>query len=101
MMNIYIYRYFENHNYLWLVFDNRNIHILWNTEIYEDNPWKLAKERKDIYPDADLDFPSNLPKPRGKHTQVNSFVDADHADDKVTHNTRTGIIMHCNLSLIF
>ena len=37
-------------------------------------------------------------EPRGDVMSTNCFVDADHADDKVTRRSQKGIILFCNNS---
>ena len=54
---------------------------------------------KNIYQDSIEDIPPNAPDPRGKNVQVNSYVDADHAGDKVTRRSQTGILIYLNMSL--
>ena len=51
---------------------------------------------KDMYPDAKEDIPSNAPEPCGNAVQINCFVDSDHAGDKVTRQSQTGILLYCN-----
>ena len=41
-----------------------------------------------------------MPEPRGEPIQINVFVDADHAGDKVTRRSQTGILIFGNLSPI-
>ena len=53
---------------------------------------------KAMYPDAVEDLPTNAPEPRGNPIQINCFVDSDHAGDKVTRQSQTGIILYCNTS---
>ena len=51
---------------------------------------------KQLYVDASEDLPPNAPMPRGKSIQINCFVDADHAGDKITRRLQTGIILFGN-----
>ena len=39
---------------------------------------------KSLYPDAKEYLPHDIPEPRGEPIQLNVFVDADHAGDRVT-----------------
>ena len=41
-------------------------------------------------------MPLNAPAPRGLPLQVNCFVDSDHAGDRITRRSQTGIILYCN-----
>lgn len=51
---------------------------------------------KAFYPDAQEAIPSNAPEPLGKLVVLSCFVDADHAGNKVTRRSHTGIILFCN-----
>ena len=61
---------------------------------------ELVKARisamKDMYPDAVEDFPPNAPPPRGNPVEINCFVDSDHAGDKITRRSQTGILLYLN-----
>ena len=61
---------------------------------------KHTKGNIEIYTDAVDTHPHNMPKPRGKSVQLNVFVDADHAGNKVTRRSHTGILIYCNLAPI-
>lgn len=45
---------------------------------------------KDVYPDANEAIPPNVPEPRGKCLQLNCFVDAFHAGNRITRRSHTG-----------
>ena len=51
---------------------------------------------KEIYVDAKELLPTNAPSHRGNPIQVNCFVDSDHAGDRLTRRSQTGIILYCN-----
>ena len=56
---------------------------------------------KELYPDAVEEIPPpNAPKPKGKSVQMSVFVDADHAGDKITRRSRTGILVYLNAAPI-
>ena len=55
---------------------------------------------KEIYPDAEDSLPHNMPQPRGKAIDISVFVDADHAGNRVTRRSHTGILIYCNLAPI-
>ena len=61
---------------------------------------ELVKARisamKDMYPDAVEDLPPNAPPPRGNPVEINCFVDSDHAGDKITRRSQTGILLYLN-----
>jgi hypothetical protein len=50
----------------------------------------------DFYQYAEEPIPPNMPKPRGKLMTTHCFVDSDHAGDKVTRRSQTGILIFCN-----
>ena len=88
------------------------LHIFKYLEIHNDNELAMDPAYQDVehpdiinqrianmkqmYPDAVEDIPSNAPEPRGNPVQINCFVDSDHAGDKVTRRSQTGIILYCN-----
>ena len=41
-----------------------------------------------------------MPTPRGKHVEITAFVDADHASNRVTRRSHTGIIIMVNMAPI-
>lgn len=51
---------------------------------------------KEMYPDAIEELPANAPNPRGNPVQINCFVDSDHAGDRITRRSQTGILLYCN-----
>ncbi len=56
----------------------------------------LGREHwKDFYPDAEEPIPPKMPKPRGLRVKISCYVDADHASNKVTRRSHTGIIIYC------
>ena len=44
-----------------------------------------------IYPDAREDIPVNAPEALGKPVQINVYCDANHAGNKVTRRSHSGI----------
>ena len=71
-----------------LHFDHHHPNIL------EDRFTKFDWE--DFYHDAAEPIPLNMPSPRGKAMLSHCFVDADHAGNKVTRRSMTGILIFCN-----
>jgi len=51
---------------------------------------------QEMYPNAEEEIPKNMPEPKGMAARITCFVDADHAHDKVTRRSVTGIIMFIN-----
>ena len=54
------------------------------------------RDMKFAYPDAIEEIPPNAPIPRGKSIRMSCFVDANHASDKITRRSQSGIIIYCN-----
>jgi Reverse transcriptase (RNA-dependent DNA polymerase) len=50
----------------------------------------------DFYKDAKELLPPDMPEPLGKPVQMTTFVDSDHAGDKVTRRSRTGVLVFLN-----
>ena len=63
-------------------------------------PDEKRKKMRCIYRDAMDECPMNAPEPRGKPVQVNVYVDADHAGNKVTRRSQTGILIFLNMAPI-
>jgi hypothetical protein len=88
---IQIFKYLEIHNSYSLSFGTAYHHVLAESEIEA-----MVSAMKLIYVDAQEDLPHNAPEPRGLPLQVNCFVDSDHAGNKVTRRSHTGILIFCN-----
>ena len=50
----------------------------------------------ELYPDAEEDIPEDAPPPQGNLATLTCYVDADHARDKVTRKSVTGIVLMLN-----
>lgn len=50
----------------------------------------------EMYPDACEDIPKDMPIQRGKPVSITTYVDADHARDKVTCRSVTGVLLLVN-----
>ena len=55
---------------------------------------------RDFYADAREMLPPDMPEPLGEPVQITAFVDSDHAGDKVTRRSRTGVLVFANMSPI-
>jgi hypothetical protein len=51
---------------------------------------------EDFYRDAKEPIPLDMPEPRGLSMSTHCFVDANHAGDKTTRRSMTGILIFCN-----
>ena len=83
-----IFAYLDSHSRSKMVFDdtipkwdeNRFVKYDW-TEFYQDS--------KEL-------IPTNMPEPRGHEVEINCFVDTDHAGDRITRRSQTGILVFLN-----
>jgi hypothetical protein len=75
-----------------MVFDPN--YIAWDQVSFTDYDWK------EFYQDAKESIPPNAPEPRGQPVQINAFVDADHAGNRVTRRSHTGILIYLNCAPI-
>jgi hypothetical protein len=56
----------------------------------------VYSEWTEFYEGATEPIPTDAPTPRGKHVILTCFVDADHASNRVTRRSHTGIILMMN-----
>jgi hypothetical protein len=84
----YIYGYLKTHDPSSIVFDDE--YINWADEDFPSHDWS------DFYKDVSEDIPLNAPQPRGMPIQINIFVNASHARNKVTRQSHTGILIYLN-----
>ena len=99
--SINIFYYLKYHDRSWMVMDPTSFDIDWVPRSDKDiHPEERASLLREIYTDAVDEVPHNCPEPRGNGIDLNVFVDADHAGNKVTRRSHTGIIIFCNLSPI-
>ena len=97
---INIFSYLDHHNRTWLVLDPTRFEVNWVPQGNEDSPQIRAQVMKRQYYDAEDLIPPNMPKPRGKAVDISIFVDADHAGNKVTRRSHTGVIIYVNMAPI-
>ena len=95
-----IFFYLKHHNRSWVVLDPTTFDIEWTPQGNEPSPEDRALAMRMIYPDAVDERPHNMPKPRGNPVSISIFVDADHAGNRVTRRSHTGIVIYCNLAPI-
>lgn len=88
---LHMFKYLEIHNQNELALDPA-YHDVVDPQFVEEK----IKRMKQMYPDAQEDIPPNAPAPRGNVIELNCFVDSDHAGDKVTRRSQTGIILYYN-----
>ena len=95
-----IFEYLEKFARSWTVMDHDSYEVQWHPFKNEISPEERANIMKQIYPDAIESFPHNVPVPRGKSVDINVFVDADHAGNRVTRRSHTGILIYINCAPI-
>jgi hypothetical protein len=85
---LHIFSYLKHHINSHMVFDPN--YVSWEQASFQQYEWT------DFYHDAKESIPPNAPEPRGNPVQINAFVDADHAGNKVTRRSHTGILIYLN-----
>jgi hypothetical protein len=88
----YIFGYLKSHDRSTMVFDDAP--LLWKDADFPSYDWQ------EFYPDVQEEIPINAPSPRGNPIQINVFVDASHANNKLTRRSHTGILIYANSSPI-
>jgi hypothetical protein len=85
---LHIFAYLKCHEQSNLVFDPRPVD--WAPSTFTSCDWST------FYKDATEPIPPNAPPPRGQEVQINAFVDADHAGNRITRRSQTGILLYLN-----
>ena len=67
---------------------------------HEEFPYDDLNTWQDLYPDAVEEIPPDAPKPKGPKQRVTVWVDADHARDKVTCRSVTGVVIMVNHTIV-
>ena len=88
----HIFGYLKRNKRATIVFDESRVD--WDETSFERHDWT------EFYRGARELLPSNAPPPRGNPVQINCFVDADHAGNRVTRRSQTGILIFLNRSPI-
>ena len=92
-----IIRYLMNrHSKGYVVMDPGKWYIEWTGGADQVHPKEKAKYLQELYPDAKQSMPYDMPEPLGEPVLVTCFVDADHAGNRVTRRSHTGIIIYVN-----
>jgi len=85
---LHIFSYLKHHINSHLVFDPN--YVVWNNADFHEYDWT------DFYHEAKEAIPPNAPEPRGRAVQINAFVNADHAGNRITRRSHTGILIYLN-----
>ena len=92
-----IFRYLKNrYNKGYVVMDPEKWQIQWARGPDDVHPRDKVKYLKELYPDACQTIPYDMPEPLGESVFVTCFVDADHAGNRVTRRSHSGIIIFVN-----
>ena len=91
-----IFKYLGKYSNSNLILDPTYWNVNWTDENNEYHPRKLAKATSQPYPDSKIEYPPNMPSPRGMPVVISVFVDADHAGNTKTRRSYTGIIVNIN-----
>jgi hypothetical protein len=84
----HIFGYLKRNRRVTIMFDEQCVD--WDETSFEKHDWT------DFYRDARNEIPPNAPPPRGNAVQINYFVDADHAGNRITRRSQTGILIFLN-----
>lgn len=85
----------------WMIFDPYDFDIQWAPfRSDESPPQERADAMASLYPDSIDEIPPRMPTPLGQGVHVNCFVDADHAGNRVTRRSHTGIMLFVNMAPI-
>ncbi len=72
----HVFSYLKRNKRATIIFDEKRVD--WNEAAFLEHDWT------DFYHDATEQLPPNAPVPRGNPVQMNCFVDANHAGNRVT-----------------
>ena len=64
--------------------------------VYDENQFSPVADWHDFYRDAKEQIPDDSPPSRGRMVSMHCFVDADHASNRVTRRSQTGILIFLN-----
>jgi hypothetical protein len=88
----HIFGYLKRNRRATLIFDDS--YVDWDESTF------TTHDCTDFYRGAVESVPPNAPPPLGKPVQINCFIDADHAGNRVTRRSHTGILIFLNRSPI-
>eukprot|EP00970_Alexandrium_tamarense_P000827 scaffold95_cov108-Alexandrium_tamarense.AAC.12 len=67
---------------------------------YRESAFNTEADWSEFYPDAKEEDPPSMPEPLGEGVEITCFVDADHAGNKVTRRSHSGIMIFVQNALI-
>jgi hypothetical protein len=84
------------HCFAYLKAHDRSKIVLDDSRPLVDESRFVKQDWTEFYRDAQEAIPPNAPEPRGNSVVISCFVDADHAGNRVTRRSHTGIIIFVN-----
>jgi len=85
---LHIFAYLKHHSNALMIFDDTTVN--WNEAAFTKHDWTNQ------YRDATDELPPDMPELRGNAVHINCFVDADHAGNRITRRSQTGILISIN-----
>jgi hypothetical protein len=70
------------------------------TPMVDESAFNNGADWKEFYGEVQEELPPKMPKPWGQRETISAFVDANHARNKVTRCSHTGIIIYVQNALI-
>jgi hypothetical protein len=64
------------------------------TPVVDESAFNNGADWKEFYREVQEELPPKMPKPLGQRVTISAFVDANHARNKVTRRSHTGIIIY-------
>ena len=90
----HIFAYLKKHHNTKIVFDLSVPDF--DAEKFQHKYWS-----QNVYSDAPLDQPPNMPDPRGQGLIISEHVNIDHAGETVTRRSINGFFIYCNNALVY
>jgi hypothetical protein len=88
----YLYGYLKAHDKSTMIFDDE--YVNWCDDDFPEQDWT------EFYRDIKEDIPNNAPEPLGMPIQINAFIDASHARNKITCRSHTRVLIYLNKAQI-
>jgi hypothetical protein len=64
------------------------------TPLVDESAFNNGADWKEFYGEVQEELPPKMPKPQQQRVTISAFVDANHARNKVTRHSHTGIIIY-------
>eukprot|EP00804_Cyclotella_cryptica_P008557 CCRYP_007551-RA/>CCRYP_007551-RA protein AED:0.38 eAED:0.38 QI:0/0/0/1/1/1/2/0/852 len=91
---------------MYLIFHYLSKHKNWRVVFdpalpeFDESHFRTNADWTEFYHDAVEEDPPGMPEPLGRRAVISAFVDADHAGNKVTRRSHTGVLIFMNNALI-